>query len=486
MATTNRYEHQEVAYQKALKNMKRNDGIMLIIDPGLGKTRIAIDVFKTLANTREVDSLLVIYPKGVQTVWVDELQKWHSDKEYVLFMYNSAKKNGVNYRKQFEYTLSTDKVVVYLFNTEAFQVPNNTLEYFMLKIINKKKALVVLDECSYIKNHKAKRTKNILTIAKRYNKKIALTGTEMTKSLLDIYPQFEFVKTGMWNQTFWAFKNRYAVMKKQSFYRSVGGSVRLVEFDEIVGFKNTAEIFNKIEPYSIRIRKENCFELPEKLHIDIPIELDAVASKVYKDVKQNALARITDEEQLEIACTNVFNKLRQITGGFVLDETGKPHVVYTENAKMEYLKADIEGHDKQAIIWAVFRHEVEYIYNELLKIGPAVYFMGNMGDDVRADAVHKFQSGEARFFVANPYACGFGINLQNAYMMYYYSMPTSLEILLQSQDRIHRVGQRNDCVYKYLLAKNTIDNRVMDLNSFKEQLRQAFIHKDISYLEHGV
>lgn len=478
-----RFEHQERAFQKVIYNFERGDGIILIIDPGLGKTRISIDAFSEVLTRKHVDSMVVIYPKGVQTVWIDELKKWF-DKEYKLFVYDAIKKDGIRFRKDFEDTLETTVPVIYLFNTEAFQVPNQVLEYFLKQIISKKRSMLVLDECSYIKNEKAKRTKNILSISKWFKYKVALTGTEMTKSLLDIYPQFEFVKENIWNMRFYAFKMRYAVMQKQSFYRNVNGVIKRVEFDEVVGFKNTKELFDKIEPYSIRIKKEDCFDLPEKIHIDVPITLDHVARKFYDDFKRNAIAMISDnEESAVIACTNTFSKLRQITGGWILNDIGNPIKVAMDNAKMQYLLADLEGHDKQAIIWAVHRHEVEFITKELSKLDTTVYFMGNMGDDVRADAVHKFQSGAARFFVANPYACGFGINLQNAYLMYYYSMPTSLEVLLQSQDRIHRSGQKNDCVYKYLIAKNTVDESIRNNNDLKEQLRQAFIHKDIAYLE---
>ncbi len=479
-----RYEHQERAFNFALSNIRQRKNAALFMDPGTGKTRVTLDVFSELYK-EGIDGMVVLYPKGLLTVWVDEIKKWVDD--YVVWVYDAQKKDTKKNRSDFEFCLNSKRKAFFLFNIEAFQVPNKQLEMFLLAILKQKKPLLVLDESSYIKTIKAKRTKNIITLSgdDKFLGKMILTGTEVTKSLLDLYTQFEFLNKNFWGMNYYMFRAKYAVVEARSFYKRTPYGIKKQEFKEVIGYKNVDDLLKKISGYYIRISKDDCLDLPEKIQINVPIQLDATSTAFYEKLKKQMMleAKAGDEKVFVHVVNNLFMKLRQITGGFLIDDTGNAKKICEENMKMGYLVSDVSGHDKQAIIWAVFRHEIEYITEKLSKIDHTVCFYGDVSEDERTKAIHSFQNGEARFLVANPYACGFGVNLQNAHMMYYYSMPLSPEVLLQSQDRIHRAGQKEKCVYKYLLAANTVDYRIRELQDIRAQLREAFIKKRVDILE---
>ena len=122
--------------------------------------------------------------------------------------------------------------------------------------------LIAMDESTTIKNHKAKRTKNLMKIASNFKYKRLLTGSPVTKSPMDIYSQCEFLREGLLGyDSFYAFQGRYAVTQK----RTMGHN----SFQQIIGFKNLDELTWRIKTFPIECSKKTASISPIK---SIPLD----------------------------------------------------------------------------------------------------------------------------------------------------------------------------------------------------------------------
>ena len=137
---------------------------------------------------------------------------------------------------------------------------------FAAKFINSHETLMAIDESTTIKNPEAKRTKNIVELGKNAKYKRILTGSPVTKSPLDLYKQCEFLDPWLLDHTSWyTFRTRYAVMKNMSFNGRT--------FQKVVGYKNLGELSEKLKPFSNRVLKDDCLDLPKKTFMKRIVQL---------------------------------------------------------------------------------------------------------------------------------------------------------------------------------------------------------------------
>jgi SNF2 family DNA or RNA helicase len=129
--------------------------------------------------------------------------------------------------------------------------------------------------------------------------------------------------------------------------------------------------------------------------------------------------------------------------------------------------AAIEESSGKIIIWAYFRHDIEAIKVALQKVygmnAVATYF-GDTADEERPEIVARFQEpdSELRFFIGQPRTGGYGLTLTESHTMIYYSNGYDLEVRLQSEARIDRMGQKNKMTYIDLVSPRTVDEKIVD------------------------
>jgi SNF2 family DNA or RNA helicase len=126
----------------------------------------------------------------------------------------------------------------------------------------------------------------------------------------------------------------------------------------------------------------------------------------------------------------------------------------------------MDEHDGKAIIWSRFRHDIQSIVAMLKKKygeHAAAGYFGDTGDEERNDIVRNFQdpSHPLRFFIGNPATAGYGLTLTEANLVVYYANDFNLETRIQSEDRAHRIGQKNPVTYVDLITEGTIDERIV-------------------------
>jgi len=449
------YEHQRRAVNESVHDIEKAGYHALFMEMGTGKTKTTIDTFMALLARDSMDCLIIIAPKTLMSTWTDEEIPKHLTVDCAVGAWdNKTTKKSV---EAFKALTEDSRPLIWVANVEAFQSLNDELRRRMSLLLRSRRTMIAVDESSKIKGDSAQRSKNIVAAGKLAKGRMILTGTEISKGPLDLYMQFEFLKPGFFGvKSFYVFRQVYAILEEA--YGSGGRT-----FKKVVGYQRLNELMDRISPFTTRALKKDCLDLPEKIRTRIYVSLTPGQEKIYGELKKH-LATILDSGEVMTIQNKVslFTKFRQITGG-TLKHGEQSEVIEAMPEKLKALLDDIEDTDEQAIIWCAFREEVKLVSSALKPHGEVVTYDGSTDIDDRSEAKKRFQTGEARFFVANMQAGAYGLNLQNCHLQYFYSRDLSPQANWQAEDRSHRPGQKSVCVYKSLICKGTVDERILDL-----------------------
>ena len=448
---TKPYSHQLTALEKSW-NMETYAYFM---EMGTGKTKVLIDNIAMLYDRGKINGALIICPKGVMGTWhTQELPAHlpnHIENMAVLWQANITKDQSTKLGTLFK---TGEELQILIMNVEALSTQKGMA--FAAKFLLSHNTLMVIDESTTIKNPKAKRTKNIIALSQRAKYRRIMTGSPVTKNPLDLYSQCEFLNEELLDFTsYYAFRNRYAEMKTLHIS---GRSIQVVSH-----FKNLEELAEQLKTFSYRVLKEECLDLPEKIYMKREIELSAEQKKVYKQMKETALADLNGKQITTMTVLTQLMRLQQITcGHFVADDGTTQEIKSNRLNELMDILDEVEG---KAIIWAHWQKDVQIIKNALIKkYGPrsVVDYYGLTPQSERDTNREKFQSDPSyRFFVGTPATGGYGLTLTAANTVIYYSNGYDLEKRLQSEDRAHRIGQKKSVTYVDILAEETVDEKIV-------------------------
>jgi len=448
---TKPYQHQLIALEKSWNR----ETYAYFMEMGTGKTKVLIDNVAMLYDKGKIDGLLVIAPKGVIGTWhKQELPlhlPQHIENVSILWQANITKAQS---RKLGNLFKTGEDLHILIMNVEAFST-HKGLE-FAKKFLLSHKTLIAVDESTTIKNPKAQRTKNIIQIADMAKYRRILTGAPVTKNPLDLFTQCYFLDPyHLDHQSYYSFRTRYAIMK--TAYIS-GRSIQLVS-----GFKHLAELAEKLKPFSYRVLKEDCLDLPPKIYMKRNIELSAEQKKVYKEMKEKALANLHGKQITTMTVLTQLMRLQQITcGHFVADDGTTQQIKSNRLNELMDILDEIEG---KAIIWAHWQADIKNIIKEIKKVhgpGSVVDYYGLTPQDQRDKNREAFQNdSKVRYLVGTPQTGGYGITLTAANTVIYYSNGYDLEKRLQSEDRAHRIGQHKPVTYVDIIAEKTVDEKIV-------------------------
>ncbi len=474
MKKTTPYKYQQNTIDRGKVIIINHNHLSLDVDMGLGKTIMSL----YMAIDLQFEIIIILCPKTLISNWKSEIEK-HTSLSNIL-EWDSSKSKTQKYIQNFKNWISKNRKI-FILNIESFQIPNKNLSKIIQAIQNKnQKTIVVLDESTKIKSADAARTKRAIESFPPVWTRAILTGTPITNSPLDLFTQYLFLSLDFWKisgtlkQAFYKFRARYAVLIDERVSRD-----RVVK--KVVGFKKLDELKSKIDYCTIHLKKEDCVDLPEKIEQDIVLEMSDEHRKFYETFKKKLIAELDDSSLSVTKAIAKFVRLRQICGGFFPADEG-PITRITPNVKLNFLIGDIEDTNEKIIIAATYHEEINALY-ESLKIeydkDSVVCYTGLQSIESRQNNLDAFKNNErTRFLILNPMTGAFGLNLQFCRIMYFYSLPTSPEQYLQLKDRIHRIGQKSSCLYKYLMYQNSIDARIKYILDKKEQLAKLFTSKE--------
>ena len=445
---TQPYEHQRVALRKGATQSVFG----FFMEQGTGKTKVTIDNAVYLYNMQLLDTVYVIAPNSVYTNWKKEIEI-HSSANNYIYQHKIDKKF---YPKK-------DKLNWYLMNIEAFSHKsgyNKGLELVERKGLT---TMMVIDESTTIKNRTAKRSKNVLKLGKGVRYRRILTGTPVTKSPLDLWSQFAFLDEDLLGfKSFYTFRAHYCIMES----RPVAGN-RRIEFP--VNYINLEQLEEKILPYTHRVLKKDCLDLPPQVWQRRNIFLSNEQRNAYEILKEHARVVIQDKQSSIHNKLTEIAKLQQVCSGFLYSDDGK--LVELSNAKLDELLNIIEEIEGKIIIWATFRHSIQKIAETLQKKYGEKSVATLYGDTKkRSEVVDNFNDPRgSRFLVSNPSVGGYGLTLNASSYQIFFNNSYNLEERLQAEARNHRSGQKADKVtYIDLVAIKTIDEFI--IKALKEKI----------------
>ena len=457
---TEPFEHQRKTFY-----LSRDQKVFaLLMEQGTGKTKVVIDNSAYLYSKGEIQSLLVIAPNGVHRNWIREVETHLPDWcKYEITYYRS----GMNKKEteSFESVLhSKDCLKIFTFNVEAFTSPKAV--HWMERILLSNEVMLVVDESTRIKTPSAKRTKLITKFGKNAKYRRILTGTPITKNAADVYSQFKFLDPQILGyDSFYSFRNQYCVM---------GG----FEQRQIIAYKNLDELSRNVEGHSFRVLKKDCLDLPPKIYQRHFVEMSERQKKMYNTMKKGFIAELEGNViEAPEAITRLL-RLQQILCGWFPTENERVQPIDEKNPRIEALKDILEGIESKVIIWARFRADIRAI--ERLLGDLAVSYHGGVDSDARELAFERFQEGDAKYFIGTPQAGGIGLTLTAAEYAIYYSNSFDLEQRLQSEDRCHRIGTKNNVTYIDIECQKSIDSKIIKALRDKKNIADVITKDPIS------
>jgi SNF2 family DNA or RNA helicase len=446
------YKHQLTALEKSWNR----ETYAYFMEMGTGKTKVLIDNGAMLYDKGKIDGILIVAPKGVVGTWYNqELPAHlpnHIESVTVLWQALINKKQQSKLDTLFKVS---DDLHILIMNVEAFSTDKGVK--FAKKFLLSHNTLMAMDESTTIKNPKALRTKNIIEVSDMAKYRRILTGSPVTKNPLDLFSQCFFLDPEhLGHGSYYSFRMRYAIMKTAFIS---GRSIQLVS-----GFRNLPELSEKLKPFSYRVLKEDCLDLPAKIYMKRTIDLTSEQKRVYKQMKEEALAELHGKHITTMTALTQLMRLQQITcGHFKADDGTTQEIKSNRLIELMDILDEVEG---KAIIWAHWQADIKKIFNEIVKVhgpGSVVDYYGLTPQDKRQKHKDAFQNdSKVRFLVGTPQTAGYGLTLTAANTVIYYSNGYDLEKRIQSEDRAHRIGQKKSVTYIDIIAEETVDKKIQD------------------------
>ena len=449
---TKPYAHQ----LDALEASWDKENFAYFMEMGTGKSKVLLDNAAILYDKGYINGLLLIAPKGVYKNWYDsEIPTHlpdHIEKKVVLWKTSDKSKKQMSLLNTL-FETGTDLHIL-IMNVESFSKGDGLK--FAQKFLSCHKAMIAIDESTTIKTPTSNRTKSILQLRQDARYRRILTGSPVTKSPLDLFSQCQFLDPWLLNhQSYYTFKARYAVTRK------IEVQGRRVEI--VVGYRNLAELSDKIKPFSKRILKEDCLDLPPKSFIKHTVELTKEQKKVYEQMKKEAIAFLDGKMQSTATVMTQLMRLHQITcGHFTADDGTIKDLPCSRLTELMSILENVEG---KTIIWSHYTHDVKRIITKIKEVygdESVVDYFGETDQENRSKNIKKFQTDDkCRFFVGTTHTGGYGITLTAGSTMIYFSNGYDLEKRQQSEARIDRIGQTKKMTYIDIMSQDTIDEHIV-------------------------
>ena len=342
-----KYKSKPFAHQKkALEMSWDKESFAYFMEMGTGKSKVLIDNIAMLYNAGKIDGALIVAPKGVYKNWFDSEIPTHMP-DYI------EKKVGLWKTKPDDKALKPlfatgAELHILIMNVEAFSTKKGM--DFAEKFLSSHKALMGIDESTTIKNPAAKRTKNIVSLRPLTKYRRILTGSPVTKSPLDLFTQCYFLDPFLLDQSsYYVFRTRYAVCRK------INVSGRSVEI--VVGYRNLGELSEKLKEFSYRVLKDDCLDLPKKTFVRRTVELTDEQKKLYKQMKQEAIAFLNGKMVTSATVITQLMRLHQITCGHFTSNDGAVQDV--KSNRIGQLMDVLEEMEGKAVIWAHYRYDIK-------------------------------------------------------------------------------------------------------------------------------
>jgi SNF2 family DNA or RNA helicase len=428
------------------------DAWYLAMDMGTGKTLVAIN----LILEQDPEMVLIVSPKTVMDVWVDEFRR-HAPtypKVMTVLRKGSTKDKTKQCQEALEQARALGVPLIVAVNYES--VWRGTLGKWTL---NQNWDIVIGDEGHRIKAPGGKASRFFARLASQSGVRGLLSGTPLPNNRLDAYGQFRFLDSQVFGTIFARFRARYAEV------------VTYKGFPEIVGWRNEEEFNRKLAALMYRVDSD-VLELPPLSHVRRTVRLPPKARKVYTDLEKKFVADV-GEEQVTVANALVrLLRLQQVTSGQVTDDMGVMQVLHSEKEAMLYDIIEGIKPEDPVVVFCRFTADVEAVRRVAAKLGRQYGEVSGRATDLDGG---RIRAGDSVLGVQIR-SGGVGVNLSASRYAIFYSVGFGLADYLQALKRLHRGGQDHPVTYYHLVAVDSVDELVYTALSEKRKVVEEILN----------
>lgn len=443
---TNLFEHQI----KCVEKLRRIKIGALYLEQGTGKTRTTLELIKLRLEKGRINHVLWLCPCSVKENLRRDIIK-HTGSE------------------------CKDIITICGIETLSSSIKENIA---LLELVQDENCYLIVDESNLVKNFRAKRTENIIRLSEKCKYKLILNGTPISRNEADLFSQWYILDWRVLGyKSYWSFAANHI-----EYDENIKGKLRRV--------LNVDYLVEKIAPYSYQIRKSECLDLPDKTYEIEYYNLTEDQDKHYEFIANELLFDVDELEPHTIY--RMFTGIQNVISGYkvtVLKDLesvsskilgmekknffDKP----TDNPRIEKLLEIVDKiYDEKIIIFAKYTDEINNIVNVLnYKYGTdaAVAFNGGFNQKKRQENLELFRN-KSNYLVANKQCGAYGLNLQFCSYIIYYSNDWDYSTRIQSEDRVHRIGQNKNVHIIDICAAYTLDERIIKCLERKESLVDSF------------
>jgi SWI/SNF-related matrix-associated actin-dependent regulator 1 of chromatin subfamily A len=432
-----KYNHRApMSHQKeAIEKLVRNKKFILADDMGLGKTTSTI----IAALETGAKKILIVCPASLKLNWEREIANYSDRPVYIA--------EGKKFSNEHDF------VIV---NYDILKNFHDIKDKEKSEIMKINFDLVIMDEAHMISNPQAQRTKIANDIASKSERVWLLSGTPMTSRPMNYYNLLNLVDSPV-AANWMAYAKRYC----NGFQFSVGKR----KVWNVTGASNLEELRERTQTHILRRLKEEVLDLPEKIITPVYLRLK---SKDYEELMGEYFDWYDSRPEESSSLTIQFSKLMKVRKVIAQEKI---------NNTIELAENIIEQ-GKKVIIFTNFTDTLNIIYNHFGK--QAVYLDGSCSKFHRQNAVDEFQTNDKiRVFVGNLKAAGVGITLTSAEAVIMNDLSFVPAEHSQSEDRSHRIGQKNSTSVYYPLFENTIEGAIYDILNRKKKIISTVMGDDM-------
>lgn len=433
-----RWKHQDAT----VKFAKEHGRVFDTSDPGTGKTRGHLDVFKQRLDKGEVDRLVVVAPKSLM------ISAWQEDANTFI--------PGVPVGLSFAGTkrelpfLSNAPIVV--INTDGVKWLASKTPGWFKKNLGPRSTLLI-DESTAYKNYTSQRSRAIRKIKKHFEFRTLLTGTPITKSVTDIWHQALILDDGAaLGTSFVKFRNEMQIPVPRGMFTDWQDRE---DAEELAGFM--------LKHMTIRHEFEKVMDIPPNHTRHVNFDVSKRIMKAYKDMLDYSILELRSGMVSAVQAAQLNSKLLQILSGCVYDDNGNPQLIDTSRYE---LAADLVNEAKHSLTFFLWSHQKEQMA-KLLKARGVEFdtIDGKVKTTRRAEIVRDYQAGNLQTLLLQPQTGAHGLTLTKGTRTIWTVPVYQPDFLKQGLHRIYRGGQTKKTENILITALGTIEKRVYDIMS---------------------
>lgn len=457
------YKHQKTCFLIGIYNLS----FLYLLDMGLGKTKIMLDLVSYLKMKEKVRKTLIVVPNLVNIEsWCEEI-RIHSPhlKMVPLIGHTLSRRHAI--KQDADLFIINYQGLVYLCTSNVHRKKKREINRDKIQLVIDQFDGLIIDESQKCKSMKTLNYKVCDRIGAYCKVRFALTGTPFGRDPHDLWSQFHIIDRG---ETL----GKFVGIFRQIFFNTIinpwGGYEH--KFDR----NKEVTLHDMIQNKSIRYKSEECMDLPEQVFIRTRVQFDKNAEEYYNHI----VDKIVKSERNITLMDNAFINMRELCSGFIMykDENEERQTLEFDNPKLEALIGLVEQIpiNRKAVIFHEFIYSGNKIEEELkkLKYGTARLWSGAKDP---AEELRRFQKDpECRIFIVNHRSGSEGINLQVANYEIFFETPLSPIVRLQAEARCRRPSQQAKKIFYYdIVVKNSIEEKILYYLKEGRDLFQALI-----------